>query len=365
MYILVCVYVRSNYIYIILYYFILICLSLWRFCIVYIILIGFEILTFHWEFYISLFVSLCMFNFNLNTMEILSNLSSGNANIEAIKAQLFEVQNVPLYTNIDKFTPPNAFGIYKTTGGQPFGVLGKDFTPQQPVALFDSFTQCLIENTNADLSKVKYHEMKGGAKIRFEVPIKTIGFTNLKGQQDESIISLNIQTGFDGYTATSLYLSLYRMVCANGMKANVTEFKSKFKNTIGNVGKVQLLCDDVTKALDTSDNLTETLTRLNKIEITTARKNEFIKAVLGYNNATKEELTTRKRNILQKVEESIALEISRSGGNLWGLLNGITYYTNHQAREFKSVEESTQYIFCETGESLNKKAFDTVMAMAN
>lgn len=296
-------------------------------------------------------------------MEILKSLSSGNANVETIKSQLFDVINVPLFTNNERFENPNAFGIYKAQGGQPFGVLGKDFTPQQPTALFDSFIQCLIDNTDVDLSKVKYHEMKEGAKIRFSVPVKTIGFTNLRGQHDENVISLNIQTGFDGFTATSLYLSLYRMVCSNGMKANVTEFKTKFKNTIGNVGKIQLLCDDVTKAMDKSDNLIQLVETLNKVEITTKRKNEFIKKVLGYSLDQKEELTTRKRNILQKIEESMAIEISRSGGNLWGLVNGITYYTNHLVKS--DAKDVDTYIYAETGEKLNNTALKVALEMAN
>lgn len=256
--------------------------------------------------------------------------------------------------------------------------MSKDYTPQQPSYLFDSFVQCLIDNTGADLTKIKYHEMKGGAKIRFEVPVKTISFKNMAGQDDENVISLNIQTGYDGNTATSLYLSLFRMVCTNGMKANVTEFKSSFKNTIGNVGKIQVLCEDVTKAIDSSNGLVEIITKLNKVQITTERKNEFIAKVLGLKvsdlgTAEREKLTTRKRNILQSIEESIALEISRSGGNLWGLLNGVTHYTNHSVKTFDVTKQTNeeyqntvnQYVFAETGEKLNKLAFDTALAMAN
>ncbi len=306
-------------------------------------------------------------------MDILTNLSKGNANVESIKSQLFEVTSVPLHTNIERFEAPTAFGIYKTEGGQPFGVLGKDYTPQQPTALFDSFVQCLTENTSADLAAIKYHEMKGGAKIRFEVPVKTVEFTNLAGKKDENIISLNIQTGFDGNTATSLYLSMYRLVCLNGMKANVTEFKSSFKNTMGNVGKIQLLCNDVTKAIDSTGGLTDIITKLNSITIDTKRKNEFIKNVLGYNLEDKDQLTTRKKNILQSIEESIALEISRSGGNLWGLLNGVTHYTNHSVKTFDVTKQTkedfdnvvNQYVFAETGEKLNNKAFNVALAMAN
>ena len=293
--------------------------------------------------------------------------------MEAIRNRLFGVRNVPLFTNIDKFKAPSAFAIYKSEGGEPFGVLGKDFTPQQPKELFESFVQCLTENTQADLNDVEYHEMKDGAKIRFSVPVKMFGFKNKLNVLDETCISLNIQTGFDGYTATSLYLSMERLICTNGMKVTSTEFKSKFKNTIGNVGKIQLLCDDVTKAIDSGDGLEANIARLNSIEINTKRKNHFIKKVLGYNLNDKEELTTRKRNILESIEDSIALEISRSGGTLWGLLNGVTHYTNHSVKTFDSVAQSqaeyrdevNQYIFSEHGAKMNATALEVALSMAN
>lgn len=298
---------------------------------------------------------------------LFENIAKGNENVSKIREQLFEVRSIPLHTNIDRFDSPDAYGIYRADGGKPFGVLGSTFQPQQPTALFDSFVRSLAENTNVDLAKLRYVEHKDGARIRFTVPIKKMGFTNLQGKEDETIISLNIQTGFDGFTATSLFLDVYRLVCSNGMKANITEFKSKFRNTIGNVGKIQLLTNDVTKALDKATDLTELIDRLNRVKIDTKRKNEFIEKVLGYSLKDKEQLTTRKQNILTKIEESMALEISRSGGNLWGLINGITYYTNHEAKDFVTLGDDARqdFIFTQTGESLNNKAIKVALEMAN
>lgn len=295
-------------------------------------------------------------------MENLNFLNLGFDNLNKIESQLVNVVAVPLTTPLEGFEQPNAFGVYRETGGAPFGVLGKDFAPQQPKQLFSSFVDCLIRNTESDLSKVRYHEMKGGAKIRFSVPVKKVSFKNMRGLNDETLITLNIQTGYDGYTATSLYLSTYRMICSNGMKANITEFKSKFKNTIHNVGKIDLLCDDVTKAINSSDSLFGAMQRMDKIEINTKRKNHFIKTVLGYSLRDKEELTIRKSNILDKVEEAIAIEFKDSGSTLWGLLNGFTRYTNHMVKDDKSLVDD--YIYTAQGEKTNKLAFATAMAMA-
>lgn len=303
-------------------------------------------------------------------MKILKNLNAENSHVEAIRAKLFDVVQKPLFTNQEGFESPEVFATYKSTGGKPFGVLGKVFTATQPTVLFDNFVDCLISNTQADLKKVRYSEFKGGAKILFSAPIKTTSFTNLAGKEDELTYNLNIQTGFDGFTSTTLFLSVYRLICKNGMKANVTEFKSTFKNTFGNVGKIQVLCNDVTRAVNSLDKLEDVISTLNAIEVTEAKKQKFLQGVLGYNETT-EDLTTRKKNILDRINESIALEISRSGGTLWGLLNGVTHYTNHIAKPNKGMsgaeyrEAVDQYIHTETGETLNDKAFKTALALVN
>lgn len=60
-------------------------------------------------------------------MNILSNLQQGNAHVEAIKSQLFDVINVPLYTNQDKFQTPKhgMYSIYRLMGVCLCPVLGQ------------------------------------------------------------------------------------------------------------------------------------------------------------------------------------------------------------------------------------------------
>jgi len=292
-------------------------------------------------------------------MEILKDLHNGNKNIEAIKTQLFDVVKVPLVTNLEGFTNPDSFATYRKDGGVPLGVVGKDFTPTQPKLLFDEFENCLYD-TDAKMQDVKYMELKGGKKIVFEAPIKTIGFKNLKGEQDEMIVKLNLSTGFDGLTKTSLFISCYRMVCANGMKAWRTEFAVSFKNTKGNVGKASSLCYDVAKATDQINDFEAYLRKLDKVQVNQSKVDEFLMKTIGYNEAIRSELGTAKQNILNNVQESIALEFSRTGSTLWGLVNGITHYTNHVAR----TDDRNDYLLVGGGLKLNDTAQKVALEMA-
>jgi hypothetical protein len=292
-------------------------------------------------------------------MEILNLISSGNANIESIKGKLFDVVKVPLITGLEGFNNPDSFGVYRATGGDALGSVGKDFTPTQPKLLFDEFENCLYQ-TDCDFNDVSYLELKGGKKIVFEAPIKTIGFTNLKGEEDEMIVKINLATGFDGLTKTSLFISCFRMVCTNGMKAWRTEFAVSFKNTKGNVGKASSLCNDIAKATDSINDFEAYIRQLNRVSVNQAKVEEFLTKTLGYSDNLKEELGTRKQNILNLVQESIDLEFSRTGATLWGLVNGITHYTNHVAK----TEDRNDYLLVGGGLKLNDLAQKVALEMA-
>lgn len=292
-------------------------------------------------------------------MEILSNIASGNANIESIKGKLFDVVKVPLITGLEGFDNPDSFGVYRATGGQALGSVGKDFTPTQPKLLFDEFENCLYQ-TDCDFNDVTYLELKGGKKIVFEAPIKTMGFKNLKGEDDEMIVKINLSTGFDGLTKTSLFISCFRLVCSNGMKAWRTEFAVSFKNTKGNVGKASSLCNDIAKATDSINDFEAYIQQLNRTSVDKAKVEEFLMKTLGYNQSLYSELHGTKKAILDNVNESIELEFSRTGATLWGLVNGITYYTNHVAK----TEDRNDYLLVGGGLKLNDIAQKVALEMA-
>lgn len=287
-------------------------------------------------------------------MEILTNISNEMNVVSSIREQLFNVEKVQLVPCKEGFNVPQAFGMYKQGGGDPLGVVGKDFTATQPVALLDGLVGCGL-----DLSKMSYSELKGGSKIFFDIPAGQINFRNLRGQEDTTNVSVRVQTGFDGWTSTSLYIYTYRLVCANGMKATVTEFKAKFKNTSGNQGKALSLCHDVGMAIENLATLEELYLKLDKIQVNQTIIDDYLKKVANIDKAIKDEWSTRKLNMYNDIMGSIDLEFSRTGATAYGLLQGITHYTNHKA----SGSGSDEYILLDTGAKMNDKAMNYLKAL--
>lgn len=275
------------------------------------------------------------------------NYSAQMENFAKVQEQLETIIKVQLHPNIDNFEAPNSFGIYKASGGNALGVVGKDFTPAQPKLILDSLLDCSL-----DLSKLTYHEMKGGSKVRFQIPLKTIEFKNKANKGDVTDVSLCIQTGFDGFTKTSWYLHTERLICTNGMKATMTEFFASFKNTVGNQGKVVGVCTDVAKAVGKLDDLKELYLNLNRVEINQGIVDDYLLKVANLDVKQSVDWSTRKKNIYDNIMASIDLEFGRTGTTAFGLLNGITHYTNHVA----SGSDNPDYIFVDSGAKMNDKA---------
>lgn len=68
-------------------------------------------------------------------------------------------------------------------------------------------------------------------------------------------------------------------------------------------------------------------------------------------------LSTQKLNQAEQVELALSREISDVGDNLWGLFNGMTYYTTHV---LKQKEAAFGNLFGQSGK-LNKRAYDFSM----
>lgn len=70
-----------------------------------------------------------------------------------------------------------------------------------------------------------------------------------------------------------------------------------------------------------------------------------------------ENLSTRKRNMVAELQNALNYEMkdSRKGSNLFGLFNGVTYYTNHVAKK-----QDVGYLMNGGGYKMNNQAFSYI-----
>ncbi len=296
-------------------------------------------------------------------MNILSDITKGNNHVEAIREQLFNVVTLPLFPPslpviqaehdvTGLFTPPQAYGNYKSTGGECLGVLGKDFRATQPLMLLNAFEECLV-TSGIDLASMKYSQVQGGKRVRFSVELEPTVFKNKAKVGDVIKNELVLQTGFDGYTATTFQLEIEVLKCTNGQVARDTTSKIKFKNTQGNIGKIAIVCDDIAKMVTTASDFGLLMKQYDKTSIDNKIIDDFCKATIGYSRKDANELGKVKNERLSELMACIDLELARNGKTAWGLLQGLTNATNHV---WTSEANQLDYLTAGAGFRTNDKA---------
>ncbi len=302
----------------------------------------------------------------MNADEIFSNVTGAQANLEAVENKIFDVVKLQLHPNIEGFKSPKSYGIYKGTGGDALGVMGEQFVPMQPKEFLDSIVHTVHEcGANLDLNTLDFQEFKGGQQIAFTIDLPKLDFTNQAGFNDLTHNKLTFSTSYDGSKSNTISLYTWRQVCSNGMMGWGLTSVLKGKNTIGGKAKVLTYCNEVVKLVTEAKTYGERLQGLDKIKVNPAQIEAFKLKLLGYNAqslAGSDKAETKKLNILDRINESIALEFERTGATAFGLLQGITYYTNHEANSSKTITDE-EFIRFGNGAKLNDKAQELVFAM--
>lgn len=294
---------------------------------------------------------------------ILDNLESQFNVIKTLKSQVIKPVKVQLHPNIEGFTSPSSYGIYRNTGGVPLGVTGKDFEPQNLELFIDVIVDSILScGLDLDINKLVYKEYKGGSKVSIEMPL---GLKEIKSPMIGDVLDQKIQfnTGFDGLTKTSLSFYSLRLWCSNGAKSWKKDIEFNFKNTKGNAGKSLLMCNEIFQVINQTNDYVDDL---NKLVTRPLPKNHrqaldtFLENLLGYTYTSIEDKQVKRRNILDKINQSIAIEMENTGANEFSLLQGITRYTTHELAKGKE-----EVLLFDNASKLNQKAHNLLLSHLN
>jgi hypothetical protein len=291
---------------------------------------------------------------------LLKNLGATIGSIENIENRLFSVVKKPLITGVNGFNTPELYGTFKEHGSNCFGVVKEGYTPTQPKAIFEAILDgCQAANINPEL--IRFKEIKDGAKVVFSFPIDTIEFLNARKINDITNLYGQIITGFDGETISAMSIFSDRLVCTNGMRKRVTEFKAGFKNTAGNEGKIAGMLSDILRVIGSIKDVKDMYLHLNSVSVDTKAVEAYIERVSGYNLTEYDELGKKSRTTIDNIRESIEIEISRTGATYFGLFNGFTHYVNH----VQNGNDNNDHLYVSAGAKLQDKALTMALEMAN
>ena len=315
----------------------------------------------------------------MNTLDIIAQVTKTSKNIAKIQSQFFDVVKVPA-TFVGYQAPQDMFGVFNAKTGMPLSSksMGKDFLPMQQQEFLDNILSTVHEfNADLDLDTLKFKTFGGGSKIEFSVRMHPISFKNNKGLQDITNMELTFSTSYDGSKSNRISLYTERLVCTNGMTALKLEGELKGRNTLGGKTKILSYAKEVAEIVNGATEFKNKMIALDKIKLSKKQVEAFKKSLLGYNaeslnaETKKAEIDnkplpnhSRKLTILENISSSIALEFSRTGETAFGLLQGITHYTNHVANTSKTISDA-EYIRFHQGAKTNDKAQEILFALVD
>lgn len=275
-------------------------------------------------------------------MDILQKIELDNSKIENIREKMINPVKVQLHSGIEGFKSPNNYGVYRNTGGDCLGVVGKSFNPLNLDLLLDSVIHSILESElDLDVNKLEYTEYKKGAKIAFSVPLKIYEIKKSRMVGDLIESKLLFKTGFDGKTMTSVSYFTKRLWCKNGASSWKSDYNVAFKNTTNSQNKIFNLCEGIVQINADVENYIQLLNDLALKPITVDMEDEYFQRVFGINRKTYLEEKTRRQNVLNSIHEVTAIELNNTGDNLFSLLQGTTRYLTHNIAS--QSEEALMY----------------------
>ena len=291
---------------------------------------------------------------------LLNSIENGGAHIESLKSKVIKAKKVQLHSGLEGFESPESFGVYRNSGGAPLGVVGSTFEPCDLILFLDAIQHSVLSSgIDCDLTKLQYTEYYGGAKVGFKLPYKKFEIkTPMVGDILET--SLDFRTGFDGKTKMSIGFQSLRLWCTNGAKNWKKDIELSLKNTTNNQAKMLTFTNEVVKAANETENYVEFMNVASLKSIKQSDIDAFLTALTGYSVKEYSDLTTRKRNILDKVNQAIAVEVRNTGATYFSLLQGITRYTSHDLA--KGDLDSVMYGHAS---QMNERAHQLVFAELN
>jgi hypothetical protein len=290
--------------------------------------------------------------------DFMLNIAKANETVINISNQLFDVEMKPLTVEGKHFNVVDWYGVFKSTGGTQLGIVGNRFAPTQPKAVFMAFCDAILEY-GLDTAKMRYTEVKSGEIVRFSIDLNPISFKNKFGKMDKTIPTLNLQIGLNGKVPTSMFITTLRLICTNGAKKSFTEFTTSFKNVKGNQGKIVGMFDDVVRCIDEIKTLNQFYKKLNNVTINQDAVNTYLKRVCDIDMAKYNEYNKQKQGTIDLINNSIELEIGRTGATLFGFYNGITHYANHEIKT-----QDTDSIITGVGSRMINKVENLMLELA-
>lgn len=276
----------------------------------------------------------------------------------------WRVKMMPLQT-IEGGLPVNRRAIVRETDNRIYGTVGMKYKPLQNQEAFDWFNP-FLESKECSLETAG--SLKQGEKIWILAKLNRDPMKIVKDDYVNKFLLLS--NGHNGIMTASAGLTPIRVVCANTLRAAMTDSTSNkilrvshFGNLHKNLEKVR---DIINVANGEFEATAEQYRYLAGLKVTGKNVEQYVKVVFFSNKEQTERLKSRMTEMTNTItdlfENGMGNKALGVRGTAWALYNGVTQYLSHEAG--KSQDGRLDSLWFGQGSRTNQKAFEMAMALA-
>lgn len=260
------------------------------------------------------------------------------------------VNKEPLFTEDGKES--KGFGLYRNDNQKHLGVVGAGYRVYQNHEMCEMMVKA---SEGIGMKTTRGGQMQEGRKVYLQIKLdsKKINTDTVK----RYITCLNTHDGTSsiGFGSTNTVVS-----CSNSFyKAFKGEQMSRFQHSTHSKSRVEKAMEDLRLTILNDDKLMKSFEMMSDAPISDTILKSVMDKAFGIDlDAKQSDYSSRKINQMKKVNEVIASELDSHGSSLWGLFNGVTYYTNHVANKDAGLE----YLMTGGGYDKNLVTFREIMS---
>lgn len=264
----------------------------------------------------------------------------------------WEVSKEPLTSAVDGTATP-MFGTFKKTSRDFLGAVRDRYAVYQNWQLAESL---ILASDSLGIEYSDGGQLHNGRKVFLQasLPDTFIGKSNVKRQ-------LTAINSHDGSTCIAFGSSNTVVVCENTFFRAYKDL-TKFRHSVQAPDKVKALAMDMNAAILADNVLIDNFKKMSEVPLRDEMIERVIRNVFRVSpDQQTDEISTRKKNMVQSFADALETEIQLEGKTVWGLFNAVTRYTNHIATDGYSKEAKQTYLMSGGGYQISNLTYELLM----
>ncbi len=248
----------------------------------------------------------------------------------------------------------DSFGLFRNDNDKWLGTVGKRYCIYQNAALAEVIVKASEDIVDPEL--ITGGMLRGGKKVFLQIPLDDEHIGNDKVKR--YITALN---SHDGSTSIGFGSTNTVVICSNTYYQAHKQL-NKFRHTSSANEAILTAQKQLRGAILKDNSLMEDFKRMTEHKIDLTLFGDIVAKLFKVElNTSSKEVSTRTKNNINTFKSVMDKELASHGETLWGLFNGVTYFTNHSETAGKSESEKKDHLLFGGGYSKNLMTYNEIM----